>query len=71
MGTLPPDLINRFTLIDERADSLNRNFMLVTFDHDLFLCESVGTLVEILRVEPGKVYGDVWSIKYKTNANNL
>jgi hypothetical protein len=71
MGTLPPDLINHFTLLDGRADSLNRNFMLVTFDHDLFLCESVGTLVEILRVEPGKVYGDVWSIKYKTNANNL
>lgn len=63
-GNLPPDLLNKYFITDNNIHSNNRHFMLLTFDHDLFLCESTGTMAETYRTDLGKLYGDVFSFKY-------
>lgn len=62
-GDLPPDLLERYFISDTTMMSMNRKFMMLTFDHDLFLNESKGTLVEVHRAD-GKLYGDVFTFKY-------
>lgn len=63
-GLLPPDLLNKYFITDNNIHSNDRHFMLLTFDHDLFLCESTGTMSETYRTDLGKLYGDVFSFKY-------
>lgn len=63
-GTVPPDLPNKYSITDSSPDSDFRTFMLLRFDHDLFLCESSGTLAETYRSDLGKLYGDVFEFKY-------
>gem|GEM_PF-2645245 len=63
-GEVPPDLLNKFFITDSSTHSNNRHFMMLTFDHDLFLCESKGTLVETYRTDIPKMYGDVFEFKY-------
>jgi hypothetical protein len=63
-GELPPDLLNKYFITDNDQHSNNRHFILLTFDHDLFLCESTGTMAETYRTDVPKMYGDVFSFKY-------
>lgn len=61
----PPDLLHKFSINEDDPMSSGRYFMLLTFDHDLKLCESTGTLIEVYRTDLKK-YGDVYEFKYKS-----
>lgn len=67
-GEDPPDLIHKYSITDSSLHSIARNFMLLTFDHDLFMCESKGTMAEVYRTDTGKLYGDVFEFKYENAA---
>lgn len=58
-----PSLIHRYILADTHLHTINRYFMLLTFDIDWYLCEWKGTLIEVYNSDTGKHYDDDLEIK--------
>jgi hypothetical protein len=65
-GEIPPDLINKYEITDVSVHSNDRYFMMLHFDHDLFLCESKGVLAQVFKTDIPKVYTDVHEFKYES-----
>lgn len=60
-----PHLLHRFIIVNyQSSHAYNRQFMLLTFDIDWYLCELRGTLIEIHNNDIGKQYGDDHETKF-------
>lgn len=63
-GTDIPSLVHKYTITDVSGHSENRNFLMLTKDADLFLCNQVGVLEQVYHTEEGKIYTDEHEFKY-------
>lgn len=60
-----PHLIHTYFLQDSTDNTINRQFMLLSFDIDFYSCEWKGTLIELYNSDKGKSYLDNLEIKYE------
>jgi hypothetical protein len=60
-----PHLIHTYFLQDSTDNTINRQFMLLSFDIDFYSCEWKGTLIEVYNSDKGKSYLDNLEIKYE------
>lgn len=59
-----PSLVHKYSITDVSGHSENRNFLMLTKDADLFLCNQTGVLEQVYHTEEGKVYTDEHEFKY-------
>lgn len=59
-----PSLVHKYTVTDVSWSSLNRRFMMLTKEADLFLCEMTGTMEQVYHTVEGKIYTDPHEFKF-------
>lgn len=65
LGENWPDIVHKFRLTDTNANTVNRYFLLLSFDQDWKSCKTSANFIEVYHTD-GKVYTDPWSFKYVT-----
>lgn len=61
-----PHLIHRYQITDAHGATVNRYFIMITFEMNLKINQMTGTLPEVYRTDLGKVYTDPFTFKYVT-----
>lgn len=59
-----PSLVHKYSISDVSDNSSLREFMMLTAEKDLFLCEMKGTLEQVFHTQEGKTYDDTYEFKY-------
>lgn len=61
-----PHLLHRYEITEATSSTLNRYFIMITFEMDLRQCELTGNMPEVYRIDLGKVFTDPFTFKYVT-----
>jgi hypothetical protein len=59
-----PNLLHKYLISDNSPHSVNREFLMVTCEKDLFLCNMTGTVEQVYHTTEGKSYEDPHEFKY-------
>lgn len=63
-GSDIPHPVHKFAITDFSPHSINRYFLMITFEKDLFLCNMTATLEQVYHLTEGKSYDDPHEFKY-------
>jgi hypothetical protein len=63
-GSDIPSLVHKYQVTDASPHSINRNFLMLTAEKDLFKCTMNGTIEQVYHTTEGKVYDDPLELKY-------
>lgn len=59
-----PSLVHKYSITDSSPHSVNRNFLMLTCEKDLFNCNMTGTIEQVYHTVDGKSYEDPHELKY-------
>lgn len=59
-----PSLVHKYLITDSSPHSVNRYFLMLTCEKDLFKCNMTGTIEQVYHTEDGKSYDDPHEFKY-------
>jgi hypothetical protein len=62
-----PDLVHKYSLTDADSNTVNRNFVLISFEQDWKTCIMSCVLVECYETTEGKRYSDPFTFKFITS----
>lgn len=61
-----PDLVHKYSLTDSDGNTVNRNFVLISFEQDWRTCIMSCVFVECYETAEGKIYSDPFTFKFIT-----
>lgn len=59
-----PSIVHKYQINDASSHSMNRSFLMLTAEKDLFKCTMNGTIEQVYHTTEGKVYDDQLEFKY-------